>query len=157
MKCLGLVSADCLDQAADCGSRITEEVQHRLGKQSHANLVAVNLHTSEIAGHTRENDWLQLAARLGEAVDWVKSVGAELLVPCSTNLHLAAESLSPKLPNLHIADPTAAALRRARVKRIGLVGWPASRKRNTGAAGWRWAAFAMSSPRWSKTGSILRC
>ena len=122
MKCLGLVSADGLDRAAYCGSRITEEVQHRLGKQSHANLVAVNLHTSEIAEYTRKKDWLQLAARLGEAADWVKSVGAELLVPCSSNLHLAVESLSPKLPILHIADPTAAALRRARVKRIGLVG-----------------------------------
>lgn len=122
MKCLGLVSADGLDRAAHCGSLITEEVQHRLGKQAHANLISLNLHTSEIAEYTRKNDWSQLAIKLGEAADWMKSVGAEMLVPCSTNLHLAAEAQSSKLPILHIADPTAAALRRARVKRIGLVG-----------------------------------
>jgi aspartate racemase len=122
MECLGLVSADCLDQAGQCGNRITEEVQHRLGKQASANLISLNLHTSEIAAHSQKNDWMQLAAKLGGAADWMRSVGAEMLVPCSTNLHLAAESLSPKLPVLHIADPTAAALRRARVKRIGLVG-----------------------------------
>ena len=122
MKCLGLISADGLDRAAHCGSLITEEVQHRLGKQAYANLISLNLHTPEIAAHTQKNDWSQLATKLGEAADWMRSVGAELLVPCSTNLDLAAESLSPKLPILHIADPTAAALRRARVKRIGLVG-----------------------------------
>ena len=141
MKCLGLISADGLDRAACCGSRITEEVQHRLGKQAHANLVAVNLHTAEIAAHTRKNDW-------------TKSVGAEMLVPCSTNLHLAAESLSAKLPVLHIADPTVAALRRARVKRIGLVGAASEQEEKY----WRRRlAFAMFSPRWSRIESISRC
>lgn len=122
MKCLGLISADGLDRAAHCGSRITEEMQHRLGKQSNANLIALNLHTSAVAAYTQKNDWLQLASQLGAASDWMRSVGVDLVVPCSANLHLAAESLSPKTPILHIADPTAAALRRARVKRIGLVG-----------------------------------
>lgn len=122
MKCLGLASADGLDRAAHCGNRIIDEVQHRLGKQANANLVTVNLYTSEIAAQTQKNDWSPLATKLGEAADWMRSVGAEMLVPCSTNLHLTAESLTPKLPILHIADPTAAALRRARVKRIGLVG-----------------------------------
>lgn len=122
MKCLGLISADGLDRAAHCGSRITEEVQHRLGKQAAVNLVALNLHTPAIAAYTQKNDWLQLAAKLGEATDWMRSVGADLVVPCSVNFHLAAESLSPKTPILHIADIAAAALRHARVKRIGLVG-----------------------------------
>jgi|CXWL01.1.fsa_nt_gi aspartate racemase len=122
MKCLGLISADGLDRAAHCGSRITEEMQHRLGKQAHANLISLNLHTAEFAEYTRKNNWSQLAIKLGEVADWMRSVGADMVVPCSANLHLAAESLSPKLPILHIADPTAAALRRARVKRIGLVG-----------------------------------
>jgi len=92
----GLHSADCLLRSVDFAG--VEELQHR-------------------------GDWEAAGRRLAaEARDLVAG-GAELLVLCTNTMHKVADAVSAAVdvPFVHIADPTAEAVRAAGLRSVGLL------------------------------------
>jgi aspartate racemase len=69
-------------------------------------------------------DWDALAGELVTAAEALQSGGADFLVLCTNTMHRCAWAIDAavKIPLLHIADPTAEAIRAAGLSRVGLLG-----------------------------------
>lgn len=72
----------------------------------------------------RESRWDDAARLLRSAAQGLERAGAELLVICANTMHKVAPQIEAGtgIPLLHIADPTAAAVKTAGYNRVGLLG-----------------------------------
>lgn len=122
MKCLGLIGGCAVEETTHYARQIDEEVRHRFGEQQSANLVALSLQTRKLATHMAKKDWPEAGKILSRAMAQLAALGAESVLLCSSALHVAATEIATEVPLLDIVDPVVTALRRAKRKRIGLVG-----------------------------------
>jgi aspartate racemase len=67
--------------------------------------------------------WAEAAETLAEAAKALESAGADLLLLCTNTMHKVADDVQAAIdiPLLHIADVTAAAVREAGLRRVGLL------------------------------------
>jgi aspartate racemase len=72
----------------------------------------------------RRARWDEAGQRLADVADKVQRAGAELLLLCTNTMHKLADTIQSRvgIPLLHIADATAAEVRRAGLQRVGLLG-----------------------------------
>ncbi len=122
MKCLGLIGGPGVEATAHFARQIDDEVWERYEDQHTANLLALSLQTKQLSALVARHDWKAIGGALDEAATNLRLLGAEAIVLCSSHLHLDRGELGGGLPLLHITDPTVAALKRAKLKRVGLFG-----------------------------------
>lgn len=122
MKCLGLIGGLGVEATAHYARLIENEVWERFENRRRANLLALSLQTKEFSSFLAKEDWKALNRALGEAATNLRSLGAESILLCSSLLHVAADKVPAGLTLLHITNPAVAALKRAKLKRIGLIG-----------------------------------
>jgi aspartate racemase len=79
---------------------------------------------AEIEALQRAGDWDGAGTVLGEAARGLAGAGADLIVICTNTMHICAPAIAARAarPVLHIADPTAAAVRAAGISTVGLIG-----------------------------------
>jgi aspartate racemase len=89
-----------------------------------AKLVLVSVDFHEIEALQRAGDWDAAGAEMAKAAQSLAVAGADFVVLCTNTMHKVADRIAAavSIPLLHIADPTADALKRAGVKRVGLLG-----------------------------------
>ncbi|MBY4599392.1 aspartate/glutamate racemase family protein [bacterium BD-1] len=124
MKTLGLIGGMSWESTLPYYRLANEAVREALGGLHSARLVLYSVDFAEVERMQREGRWDDAGRLLGEAGKSLRAAGAEALVLCTNTMHKVAadiEALSG-LPLLHIADPTAGAIRAAGLSRIGLLG-----------------------------------
>lgn len=96
----------------------------RLGRLHSAACVLYSLDFESIEKLQRQKRWKQLYALLLEKARALEAAGAELLVICSNTMHKDADLLAAKIdiPLIHIVDAAAAAVKRRKLQRVGLLG-----------------------------------
>jgi aspartate racemase len=124
MKTIGLIGGMSWESSALYYRQINEAVRARLGGLHSAKLVLVSVDFFEVEALQRAGDWAAAGALLADAARRLHAAGADFLVLCTNTMHTVAPAIEAAvpLPLLHIADPTAAAIQRARHNRIGLLG-----------------------------------
>ena len=122
----------------------------RLGGLHSAKIVLYSVDFAEIERLQDRGDWDAAGAVLADAAQALERAGADFIVLCTNTMHKVAPAIEAAvaIPLLHIADPTAAEIRKAGVSRIGLLGTRASRwsRRSTAAAWQNVTASRLSSP-----------
>jgi aspartate racemase len=98
-------------------------VAERLGGLHSARLLLHSVDFDEIATRQHDGDWDGTAAILAEAARGLAAAGADGLLLATNTMHKVAEPVqrAAGLPLLHIADATAAAVREAGLRRVGLL------------------------------------
>ncbi len=122
MKCLGILGGHGVEATAHYVRQIENEIWERFEDRHTANLLALSIQTKQLDAFLAKEDWRGICHALGEAAGNLRTLGAEAVVLSSSFLHVAVDDLPAGLPVLHISDPTIAALRRAKLIRIGLIG-----------------------------------
>lgn len=124
MKTLGLIGGMSWESTVPYYRRINEAVRDRLGGLHSAKLVLFSVDFHEIEQLQRSGDWSTAGERLADAAAALERAGAEGLVLCTNTMHKVAEQVTRdvSIPLLHIADPTAAAIRAAGLGSVGLLG-----------------------------------
>lgn len=124
MKTLGLIGGMSWESTLPYYRLINEQVRARLGGLHSAKLVLYSVDFAEIEQLQQAGDWITAGARLADAARALAAAGAEALVLCTNTMHKVAPAIvtAVNLPLLHIADPTAAAIRAAGLTRVGLLG-----------------------------------
>lgn len=124
MKTLGLIGGMSWESTLPYYRLINEQVRARLGGLHSAKLVLYSIDFAEIEQLQQAGDWVTAGARLADAALALAAAGAEALVLCTNTMHKVAPAIvaAVNLPLLHIADPTAAAIRAAGLTRVGLLG-----------------------------------
>jgi aspartate racemase len=124
MKTLGLLGGMSWESTVPYYRTINETVRERLGGLHSAQLVLFSVDFEEIERLQRSGDWDTAGQRLAQAARAVEAAGAELLVLCTNTMHKVAPAIEQavRIPLLHIADPTGAAIRTAGLRTVGLLG-----------------------------------
>lgn len=124
MKTLGLIGGMSWESSAEYYRLINQGVRDRLGPTASARLVLWSFDFAEIAALQAAGQWRALDALMVDAARRLEAAGAEALVICTNTMHKSAPEIEAAcaLPLLHIADPTAEALKAGGHTRVALLG-----------------------------------
>jgi len=124
MKTIGLIGGLSWESSAEYYRRLNRQVRERLGGLHAANILMHSLDFAPVAELQAQGDWPALDRAMVEAADMLVQSGADMLLICSNTMHRCAGAIeaSSPIPLIHIADPTAAAIRAAGLRRVGLLG-----------------------------------
>jgi amino-acid racemase len=124
MKVIGMIGGMSWESSAEYYRLANELVRDRLGGFHSAPCVLYSVDFAGIESMQAEGRWEEAAAALAGAARALELAGAELLVLCTNTMHKVAPALeaATTLPLLHIGDVAAAAVRRAGLSRVGLLG-----------------------------------
>jgi aspartate racemase len=124
MKTIGLIGGMSWESTALYYRLLNQAIARRLGGLHSAQLILFSVDFHEIEIFQQTGAWDDAAARLHDAALALERGGAEFLVLCTNTMHKVADAITAgvNIPLLHIADPTAAAIQKAGVQKIGLLG-----------------------------------
>ncbi|SDJ29102.1 aspartate racemase [Actinokineospora alba] len=120
MKVIGLLGGMSWESSAEYYRIVNERVRERLGGLHSARCVLYSVDFADIERMQVEGRWDDAAAVLDDAAQALVRAGAEIVVLCTNTMHKVADRID--VPLLHLADTTAAAVRRTGLRRVGLLG-----------------------------------
>jgi aspartate racemase len=105
-------------------AHINRNIRTARGGLHSAPLLLHSVDFALIADMQRAGNWTGAAQLLGQAGKGLAAAGAGALLICTNTMHKVADEVAAiaGLPLLHITDPTIAALQRAGVSKVGLIG-----------------------------------
>lgn len=124
MKIIGLIGGMSWESTVSYYSQINETVKQRLGGLHSARIVLYSVDFHEVEQLQHAGDWPAAGALMAQAARALQAAGADFLVLCTNTMHKVASSIEATvaIPLLHIADPTAAQIKRAGHSTVGLLG-----------------------------------
>jgi len=124
MKRIGLLGGMSWESSALYYQAINEGVRERLGGLHSADLVMISVDFADIERLQSSGDWERAGDILAEEAIRLERAGASCVVICTNTMHKVAERVQAAvgIPLLHLADVTAAAVIKAGVHRVALLG-----------------------------------
>jgi aspartate racemase len=124
MKTIGLIGGMSWESTIPYYRQINERIKERLGGLHSAKVALYSVDFHEIERLQHAGDWDAAGRVLADAARALKAAGADFLVLCTNTMHKVAPAIEAAvdIPLLHIADPTAEAIRAAGVATVGLLG-----------------------------------
>jgi aspartate racemase len=124
MKTIGLLGGMTWHSTVDYYRLINEGIQRRLGGSSSARCILYSVEFGEFEELQKAGDWSRLTRLMVDAALKVEGAGADFLIICANTMHRTAEAITSAvaIPLIHIADATAAEIRKARFETVGLLG-----------------------------------
>ena len=123
MKRLGIIGGISAASTAHYYALINEGVQARLGGLAQAELLIWSVNFADVAALQEKGDWQTLGVMFADIARRLEGAGAEAIIIAANTMHKVADEVTAAvtIPLLHIADITAAAIRRTGLKRPGLM------------------------------------
>jgi aspartate racemase len=124
MKTIGLIGGMSWESSAQYYAIINRTVRDRLGGSHSAKILMHSLDFGEIERLQHDGDWSSLTVQLVDVAKRVQAGGADFILICSNTMHLMADAMAAEIdiPLLHVVDQTSAAIVKAGLKRVGLLG-----------------------------------
>jgi len=124
VKTAGLLGGMSWESTVPYYQVINRVVGERLGRLHSAKLVLYSVDFQEIEELQHAGRWAEAGEVLVAAGRAVQRAGADFLVLCTNTMHKVAPQIEAAvgIPLLHIADATAARVRAAGLRRVGLLG-----------------------------------
>ena len=124
MKTIGLIGGMSWESSAEYYRIINEAVKTRRGGLHSAKCLLYSVDFAEIEVLQRHARWDKAGELMSDAARRVEHGGADIVLICTNTMHKVADTVQNhiQIPLLHIADATAAAIRKKMLKTIGLLG-----------------------------------
>ncbi len=124
MKTIGLIGGMSWESSAEYYRLLNLLVRERLGGHANAQSLLLTVNFAEIERLQREQDWDELARKMVTAARNLQDGGADFILLCTNTMHKVAPQIQSAVstPLLHIADPTAAAIKAQGLTTVGLLG-----------------------------------
>jgi aspartate racemase len=124
VKTIGLIGGMSWESTIPYYRHINTVVKQRLGGLHSARVILYSVDFHDIEQLQRAGDWQAAGALLSTAACALETAGADFLVLCTNTMHKVAPAIEAavRIPLLHIADPTAAEIKRAGFTQVGLLG-----------------------------------
>lgn len=124
MKTLGLIGGMSWESTIPYYRQINEAIKERLGGLHSARMVLYSVDFHEVERLQHAGQWEQAGDLLADAAQRLERAGADGLVLCTNTMHKVTPQIEKavEIPLLHIADPTAEAIKAAGLSRVGLLG-----------------------------------
>jgi aspartate racemase len=124
MKTIGLIGGMSWESTVPYYRIVNEVVKQRLGGLHSAQAIVYSVDFAQIEALQRAGDWAAAGQRLAAAAVRLQAAGADFLVLCTNTMHRVAPDIEAAvtIPLMHIADPTADAIKAAGYRTVGLLG-----------------------------------
>ncbi|MGV8894160.1 MAG: aspartate/glutamate racemase family protein [Burkholderiaceae bacterium] len=124
MKIIGLIGGMSWESTVPYYRQVNELIKERLGGLHSAKVIIYSVDFHEIERLQHSGDWEAAGALLADAARVLELAGANFLVLCTNTMHKVAPAIEAavRIPLLHIADPTAEAIKNAGLSNVGLLG-----------------------------------
>ncbi|WP_337243679.1 aspartate/glutamate racemase family protein [Luteimonas sp. gir] len=124
MRTLGLLGGMSWESTIPYYRTINETIKQRLGGLHSARIVLFSVDFHEVERLQHAGQWEAAGALLADAARRLQAAGADGLVLCTNTMHKVAGHIESavEIPLLHIADPTAEAIKAQGLSRVGLLG-----------------------------------
>lgn len=124
MKTIGMIGGMSWESSAEYYRMINEEVKLQLGGLHSAKVILFSVDFDEIEKCQSKGSWDEAGQILGEAAYSLEKAGADFILICTNTMHKVIDQISQKtsLQILHIAEETAAQIKKLGIKKIGLLG-----------------------------------
>lgn len=124
MKTIGLIGGMSWESSAHYYQVLNTYTAQRLGGLHSAPVLMHSLDFAPIAQWQDEGNWQAAGEALARSAAGLEKAGAELIGIATNTMHNVAEQVQAaiKVPLVHIADPTANALKQDGFSRVGLLG-----------------------------------
>lgn len=124
LKTLGLIGGMSWESTVPYYREINLAVKERLGGLHSAKLILYSVDFAEIEHLQASGQWQAAGALLAEVAQKLERAGADALLLCTNTMHKVAGAIASavSIPLLHIADPTALAIKQTGHCVVGLLG-----------------------------------
>lgn len=124
MQTIGLIGGMSWESSAEYYRIINEAVKERLGGLHSAQVLLYSVDFAAIEELQHAGEWDQAGVILAKAAQSLERGGADFIILCTNTMHKVAAAVTEAvaIPFVHIADPTAARIKAARVGTVGLLG-----------------------------------
>lgn len=124
MKTIGIIGGMSWESSAHYYAIINRDARTRMGAPHSAKILMHSLDFGQIAALQRAGEWDVLGDLLAGSARALEAGGADLIVLATNTMHKLADTIeqASTLPLLHIADPTAEAIKAKGLRRVGLLG-----------------------------------
>ncbi len=124
MRRIGLLGGMSWESTAEYYRLINQGISARQGGLHSAKILMSSVDFAEIEALQVAGDWDAAGAALANEASRLERAGADFVVLCTNTMHKVADRIEAavSIPLLHLADATADAVRRAGVRRVGLLG-----------------------------------
>ncbi len=124
MKIIGLIGGMSWESTVPYYRQINETVKEHLGGLHSARIILYSLDFHEIERLQHSGDWQAAGTVLADAARALEAAGADFVVLCTNTMHIVAAAIEAavRIPLLHIADPTADAIKNCGYSAVGLLG-----------------------------------
>lgn len=124
MQTIGLIGGMSWESTIPYYRQINEAIKERLGGLHSAKIILYSVNFQEIEQLQHQGKWDEAGKILADTALLLQQAGADFLVLCTNTMHKVAPAIesTTQIPLLHIADPTAEAIKQAGYKRVALLG-----------------------------------
>lgn len=124
MRTIGLLGGMSWESTVPYYQIINRSIAQRLGGLHSAKLLLYSVDFAEIEELQHGDRWTEAASLLADAALRLQGAGADFIVLCTNTMHRVAADIEAqiRIPLLHIAEPTAEAVRGAGFSTVGLLG-----------------------------------
>ncbi|MEP7328490.1 MAG: aspartate/glutamate racemase family protein [Betaproteobacteria bacterium] len=124
MKTIGLIGGMSWESTVPYYRHINETVKQRLGGLHSAKVILFSVDFHDIDLLQVAGQWDAAGVIMADAARVLERAGAQVLVLCTNTMHKVAPAIeaATAIPLLHIADPTADAVKQAGWRTVGLLG-----------------------------------
>ena len=124
VKTIGMIGGMSWESTVTYYQVINETVKEQLGGLHSAKCILYSVDFDEIEKYQSNGEWDKSADVLTAAARALERAGADFIVICTNTMHKVAPEISREIniPILHIADMTAIELKKAGIKKVGLLG-----------------------------------
>lgn len=123
-KVIGILGGMSNQATGEYYRMLNERLNGTLGGWDNGEIVIVSVNFGNIEYFVRRNLWDEARAYLAEKVDRLEQAGVDVIGCVSNTMHRVVEPIMAgrTTPFIHIADPTAEAIQRTGIRRVGLLG-----------------------------------
>jgi len=124
MKIIGMLGGMSWESSVEYYRLINEGVKKRLGGLHSAKTLMYSVDFAEIEALQHQGDWDSATQEMIRAAKRIEAGGADCLIICTNTMHKMATAVQNviNIPLLHIADATAYAIQKAKLRNIALLG-----------------------------------
>lgn len=124
MKTIGLIGGMSWESSVEYYRLINELTKAKLGGHHSAKSVMVSVDFEEIEAMQREDRWDDANMAMATAAMQLERADADVIVLCTNTMHICTPAIesATTIPFLHIADATAAAIKRQALATVAFLG-----------------------------------
>lgn len=124
MKTIGLLGGMSWESTLVYYRIVNQTIKEKLGGLHSAKIMLHSIDFAEIEQMQRAGDWASAGQFLAQAARTLEAAGADLIVLCTNTMHIVAPTIEAaiQVDLLHIADPTAQAIKASGHQTVGLLG-----------------------------------